>query len=75
MAKSKSGSVINMKKIGICGHVAYGRQFADGQTIKTRILIEEIENRIGVDALKIVDTCNWRKNKLKLFWNFIRRQQ
>ena len=27
-----------MKKIGICGHFAQGKDFFDGQTVKTKIL-------------------------------------
>ncbi|XZN29235.1 glycosyltransferase [Clostridium perfringens] len=60
-----------MYKVGICGHFAIGKNFADGQTIKTRIIGNEIKSKLGSNNVKFVDTHMWRNNKLKLLTQFI----
>lgn len=56
-----------MVKIGVCGHFGANKQFYDGQTVKTKILTEEIKNYLGKNEVLTVDTYNWRKNPFKLF--------
>jgi len=54
-------------KIGICGHFANGYNLINGQTIKTKILTEELAKQIGEDQVITIDTYNWKSNPLSLF--------
>ncbi|GIQ69772.1 glycosyltransferase family 1 protein [Xylanibacillus composti] len=54
-----------MRNIGIVGHVARGLSMADGQTIKTRMLIEELNGKLN-DEVQVVDTHNWTKRPIQL---------
>lgn len=58
-------------KIGILGHFGHGKMLADGQTVKTRILENEISEMLDEQLLK-VDTHEWRKKPFGLFLNCIR---
>lgn len=49
-------------KIGIIGHFGGGKVFLDGQTIKTKILYQEILEQIKQDCVDYIDTFNWKKN-------------
>lgn len=60
-----------MKKIGVCGHLANGHSFSCGQTVKTRIFLDEIRKRVGDKNTISVDTFNWSKNPIRLFLNLI----
>lgn len=53
------------KKIGIIGHFGGDKVFLDGQTVKTKVLYEELKNR-GYEDIYCVDTYYNNKNKLKL---------
>lgn len=53
-------------KVGICGHFGGEDLFSDGQTIKTKILYEELCMVLGDKEVKKVDTYNWKNNPLKL---------
>ncbi len=35
------------KKIGIIGHFGFGKEFLDGQTVKTKTLAKELKNIFG----------------------------
>jgi glycosyltransferase involved in cell wall biosynthesis len=49
-----------MKKIGVLGHFAIGTNMSDGQTIKTRVVGEELR-RIYQDEVDFIDTYGgWR---------------
>lgn len=54
------------KKIGIIGHFGGNENILDGQTIKTKILSEELEKATGWEITK-VDTYYKKKQPLKLF--------
>lgn len=56
-----------MYKVGICGHFGVGKNFLNGQTIKTKILKEELDLKIGENNIVILDTYGWSKHKLRLF--------
>lgn len=58
-------------RIGILGHFGYGKQLADGQTVKTRMLESELKDMLGEQPYT-VDTHGWRKNPLRLLLNCIR---
>ncbi|WP_418792194.1 glycosyltransferase [Phosphitispora sp. TUW77] len=62
---------MNKKKIGIIGHFAVGKNYLDGQTIKTKILYESLKEKKLFRSIKIVDTYNWKKNPLALMFNTI----
>jgi len=53
------------KKISVIGHIGGNLAFFDGQTVKTRILISELENSTTWKIHK-VDTYCLRKNPFKL---------
>ena len=45
-----------MKKVSVIGHFAVGREYLNGQTIKTKIVTGELERVLGSDQVAIVDT-------------------
>jgi glycosyltransferase involved in cell wall biosynthesis len=59
-------------KIGICGHFGGVLEFFDGQTIKTKILFNELADILGSKEVITVDTYNWRKAPFKLLANCIK---
>lgn len=61
-----------MKKVSIIGLLRMGKEAADGQSIKTRIVAREIEKSIGAPQVRKIDTYGWRKHPLKLFFNCIK---
>ena len=56
-----------MKKITIIGRFQLGDNVSDGQSIKTRIVKEELEKKFGVNQVDCIDTYGWKKNPIKLF--------
>ena len=61
-----------MFKILICGHFGYGKNFIDGQTVKTKILTEELKYQLGEEFITTIDTMNLARNPLKfLYKSFI----
>ena len=46
----------HLTKISIVGHFAFGLDLLNGQTIKTKILSDELEKRFGVDQVRKIDT-------------------
>ena len=64
-----------MKKVSIIGLFCMGKTIADGQSIKTRIVACEIEKNFGEQQVNLIDTYEWKKNPLKLFWNCIKAVQ
>lgn len=56
-----------MKKVSVIGLFCDGISVADGQSVKTRIVTEELEKALGKDQVSRIDTYGWRKNPLKLF--------
>lgn len=45
-----------MKRVGVCGHFGEGLNLLNGQTIKTKIVTNEIKRQIGETNVAIVDT-------------------
>lgn len=45
-----------MVKIGICGHFGGGHTFLDGQTVKTKIVTDELKKQFGENEVLAVDT-------------------
>ena len=54
-----------MKKVSVLGHFAFGRNELNGQTIKTKIVTEELENRFGAEDMLKIDTAGGIKTLLK----------
>ena len=55
-----------MKKIGIIGHFALGKEMFDGQTVKTKMLYKELNITNLFDEINILDTYDWKHNKISL---------
>lgn len=56
-----------MKKVSVIGLFCNGISVADGQSVKTRIVTEELEKALGKDQVVRIDTYGWKKNPLSLF--------
>lgn len=54
-----------MKRACILGHFAYGKNVANGQTIKTKILTNELARQFGEKEIKTIDTCGGIKSLIK----------
>ena len=61
-----------LKIVSIIGLYGGTGNVYDGQTIKTRIVAQEIEKKIGTDEVSRIDTFGWKKNPFKLFLNSIK---
>lgn len=57
-------------KVAICGHHAFGKVYLDGQTIKTQIISNAIENKLGSDNVLYIDTCG-TSNIIKMFFKLL----
>lgn len=58
-----------MIKIGICGHFGGDKIFLDGQTIKTKIITQELKK---VYSIKNVDTFNGKKRMLIILFSLLK---
>lgn len=47
-------------KITLVGHFADGKDFNDGQTVKTKNLYKALSTQYGSDSIKRVDTCGFK---------------
>lgn len=56
-----------MFKVSICGHFGLGKEFFDGQTVKTRNIYRALLKYISVDNINVIDTYNWKKAPFSLF--------
>lgn len=60
VAKQKKRSerleIITMKKVAVIGHYAYGLEYLDGQTIKTKIITNELCKEYGKSEVLQFDT-------------------
>jgi len=55
-----------MYKVGVCGHFGGNTNPLDGQTIKTKVLTEELTSILGSAYIQTVDTFGWKKHPFKL---------
>ena len=46
-----------MKKAGVCGHFGFGRSLLNGQTVKTKVVTEELKKCLGDDQVTVADSC------------------
>lgn len=58
-----------MVKIGICGHFGENKTFLDGQTVKTKIITQELKK---IYSLKKVDTYNSKKRIFNILFGLIK---
>lgn len=58
-----------MYKVGICGHLGLGKDFADGQTDKTRAVYKALVKALGEERVTVLDTCGWKSNPVAMFFN------
>lgn len=54
-----------MVKASILGHFAEGKTLLNGQTVKTKIIAEELQNQLGQDQVLRIDTHGGWKTLLK----------
>lgn len=59
------------KRVAIIGHFGAGREILDGQTIKTRVLYDELKKTVDWEIQK-VDTYYRKRNPLKLIYQSLR---
>lgn len=52
-------------KVSIIGHFGHGKNLLNGQTIKTRILTDELQRQFGEDQILKIDTYGGKKVLLK----------
>ncbi len=60
-----------MKKITVIGLFCESTDVSNGQSVKTRIVTEELEKSFGKDQVARIDTYGWKKNPVKLLANCI----
>lgn len=60
-----------MKKVGVCGHFGFGKVMLNGQTIKTKILYDELVKQYGEKSVLSLDTHGWQSNPFKLLYKCI----
>ena len=58
--------------IGIIGRIAAESDLCDGQTVKTRVLVDELKRKYSDSKLLIADTYNYKKHIATLFCNIER---
>ena len=54
-----------VKKICVVGHFAFGKTMLNGQTVKTKILSDELDRIYGSENVGKIDTHG---NKLNMAW-------
>ena len=60
---------------GLCGNFSFGKEAIGGQTIKTRLIAEEMQDRYGSDNIICLDSDNWKSKKFKFLFQCIHLAQ
>lgn len=55
-----------MKRVSVIGHFAYGKEYLDGQTVKTKIVAGELTRILGESEVGTLDTHGGKKKLLSL---------
>lgn len=63
---------MSKKGIAIVGRMAAGVELLDGQTVKTRVLCEELQRRFPERVQIWVDTYEYRAHGVSILWNTLR---
>ena len=58
--------IMEKKMIYMCGHFAGNSKRFDGQTIKTRLVFEQLTKKYGEDSVRKIDTCGWKKRPFSI---------
>ena len=61
-----------MKKAAVVGHFAFGLEYLDGQTIKTKTVTTELEKQLGADQVMKIDTHGGAKALPKITVQLLR---
>ena len=60
-----------MKQVSVIGLFCEGRDVSDGQSVKTRIVTQELMKALGSDRVYTIDTYGWKKNPFRLFFRCV----
>jgi len=60
------------KKVFICGNFGYLTNQLDGQTVKTRVLKDELNKRLGSEHISYTDTSYLKSNALSVIFRIIK---
>jgi len=55
-----------MYKLGICGHFGNGKNLLNGQTVKTKVVTDELKDLIGKEKIITVDSYDWQRKPISL---------
>ena len=55
-----------LNKACVCGHFGFGENLLNGQTVKTKIIMEELKRRLGKDKVMELDTHGGKKKLFSL---------
>lgn len=55
-----------MRKVCVIGHFGFGKELLNGQTIKTKIITEELQQQFGEKEVGMIDTHSGKKYICKL---------
>ena len=61
-----------MKNVAIIGKYFGGAPVSDGQSVKTKILTEELEQVFGAKQVVRIDTVGWKEHPFSLLWQSVR---
>lgn len=61
-----------MPKAGIIGNFAINKDAKGGQTIRTRVVTNELQDIYGKDEIILLDTENWKRQKFTMFLNCVK---
>ncbi len=61
-----------MRKIAIVGHFADGKDFNDGQTVKTRNVYKALTEQYGEQEIQKVDTCGFKSRIVSFIFENIK---
>lgn len=53
------------RRVAVVGHLAAGGSGANGQILRTRLVVDELARRLGTDRVKVVDTGGGRAAALR----------
>lgn len=60
------------KKVCIVGHFGFGQNLLNGQTIKTKIITQELSRQLGKENIYCIDTWGWKRGIFKLLQKLVK---
>lgn len=64
-SREKLSKMLSIKSAAVFGHFGYGQNLLNGQTIKTKIVTEELQRQLGEDQVVCIDTHGGLKTLLR----------